>query len=36
MPYADNDGVKVYYEVAGEGMPFVMLHANPCDHPLWM
>ncbi|MGB0575447.1 MAG: alpha/beta fold hydrolase [Alphaproteobacteria bacterium] len=36
MPYADNDGVKVYYEVNGEGMPFVMLHANPCDHRMWM
>ena len=36
MPYADNDGVKIYYEVAGEGIPFVMLHANPCDHRMWM
>ena len=36
MPYANNDGVKVYYEVAGTGTPFVMLHANPCDHRMWM
>ncbi|NKB22754.1 MAG: alpha/beta fold hydrolase [Alphaproteobacteria bacterium] len=36
MPYADNEGVQVYYEVAGEGTPFVMLHANPCDHRMWM
>jgi 3-oxoadipate enol-lactonase len=36
MPYANNDGVKIHYEVAGEGIPFVMLHANPCDHRMWM
>jgi len=36
MPYAQNGDVKVYYEVAGEGKPFVMLHANPCDHRMWM
>ncbi|MBK18759.1 MAG: hypothetical protein CMM52_07970 [Rhodospirillaceae bacterium] len=36
MPFSDNKGVKVYYEVVGEGPPFVMLHANPCDHRMWM
>lgn len=36
MPYANNRGVSIFYEVAGEGMPFVMLHANPCDHRMWM
>ncbi len=25
MPYADNDGVKIYYEVHGEGTPFLLL-----------
>lgn len=36
MPYSTRNGVRVYYEVAGEGTPFVMLHANPCDHRMWM
>lgn len=36
MPYAVNNGVKTYYEVAGEGPDFLMLHANPCDHRMWM
>ena len=26
MPYANNKGVKIYYEVEGEGLPLVMLH----------
>jgi pimeloyl-ACP methyl ester carboxylesterase len=26
MPYANNDGVKIYYEVEGEGPPVVLLH----------
>lgn len=36
MPYAVNKGVRVYYEVSGQGPDFVMLHANPCDHRMWM
>ena len=36
MPYSRNNGVAVYYEVAGEGFPFVMVHANPFDHNLWL
>lgn len=36
MPYAVNKGVKTYYEVTGEGPDFLMLHANPCDHRMWM
>ena len=36
MPYAVNKGVKIYYEVTGEGPDFLMLHANPCDHRMWM
>ena len=35
MPYSEKNGVRTYYEVTGEGMPFVMLHANPCDHWMW-
>jgi 3-oxoadipate enol-lactonase len=36
MPHAINKGVKTYYEVTGEGPDFLMLHANPCDHRMWM
>ena len=36
MSYSDSNGVKIYYEVSGEGFPFVMVHANPFDHNLWM
>lgn len=36
MPYNTANGVKIYYEVSGEGLPFVMVHANPFDHNLWM
>src|SRR3989304_8851931 len=34
--YSTANGVKIYYEVSGEGLPFVMVHANPFDHNLWM
>ncbi len=36
MPYNTANGIKIYYEVSGEGFPFVMVHANPFDHNLWM
>jgi len=36
MPFCTRDGVRIYYEVAGEGPDLVMLHANPCDHRMWM
>lgn len=36
MPYSVANGIKIYYEVAGEGLPFVLVHANPFDHNLWM
>src|SRR5688572_6329107 len=36
MPYSTGNRVKIYYEVSGEGFPFVMIHANPFDHHLWM
>jgi len=26
MPYFDNEGIKIYYEIEGEGPPVVMLH----------
>ena len=34
--YSTANGVKIYYEVSGAGLPFVMIHANPFDHNLWM
>ena len=27
MPYANNNGVKIYYEVEGKGPPLVLAHA---------
>ena len=36
MPYSTARGVKIYYEVSGDGFPFVLVHANPFDHNLWM
>jgi len=35
MPFANNDGIAVYYETYGAGPPFVFVHANPFDHRLW-
>jgi len=36
MPYSIAKGLRIYYEVSGEGAPFVLVHANPFDHNLWM
>src|SRR4030067_1484934 len=36
MPYSKSSDLKIYYEVSGEGLPFVMVHANPFDHNLWI
>ena len=36
MPYSRANGLNIYYEVSGEGFPFVLVHANPFDHNLWM
>jgi 3-oxoadipate enol-lactonase len=36
MPHSTSNGIKIYYEVSGKGFPFVMVHANPFDHNLWM
>jgi len=30
------NGVEIYYEVAGEGPPLVLIHAIPFDHTLWL
>jgi pimeloyl-ACP methyl ester carboxylesterase len=31
MPYFDNEGIKIYYEIEGEGPPVVMLHGFPAN-----
>ena len=36
MPYSKHSDVRIYYETCGEGPPFVLVHANPFDHRLWM
>lgn len=36
MAYSTNNGVKSYYEVSGEGFPFVLMHANPFDRRMFM
>jgi len=29
MPYANNNGVKIYYEVEGQGPPLVLASGSP-------
>ena len=36
MPYSTRNGLRIYYEISGEGPPIVLVHANPFDHRLWM
>lgn len=36
MPWSRSNGIKIYYEVVGEGPPLVLLHANPFDHTMWL
>jgi len=36
MPYCAVNGIKIYYEVSGEGRPLLLVHANPFDHRLWL
>ncbi len=33
--YADVNGARLYYEVAGEGQPLVLIHAGICDSRMW-
>lgn len=32
---ADVNGAQLYYETAGEGHPFIMVHAGICDSRMW-
>lgn len=36
MPWSRSNRLSIYYEVAGEGPPLVLLHANPFDHTMWL
>lgn len=36
MPYSRANGVKIHYEISGEGVPFVFVHATPFDHNLFL
>ncbi len=36
MPWSRSNGVSIFYEMAGEGPPLVLLHANPFDHTMWL
>jgi 3-oxoadipate enol-lactonase len=36
MPFSRANGVDIWYEVAGDGPPLLLVHANPFDHNLWM
>ncbi len=36
MPYCSVNGIRIYYDVSGEGFPMVFIHANPFDHRLWI
>ncbi len=35
MSFSQNNGVNIYYEVAGQGPALVFVHANPFDRRLW-
>jgi pimeloyl-ACP methyl ester carboxylesterase len=35
MPYANNNGVKIYYEVEGEGTPLVLVHGMIFSGESW-
>jgi len=35
MPYANNQGTKIYYEVAGEGPPLVLAHGGFGNLSMW-
>ena len=36
MPVTTESGISIHYETAGEGHPFVFIHANPFDHNMWL
>jgi 3-oxoadipate enol-lactonase len=36
MPVSRENGLDIYYEVAGAGPPLLLIHALPFDHNLWL
>ena len=34
--YADVNGIKIYYEIHGEGYPLVLLHGFTMSHEMWL
>ena len=35
MSFANNNGVKIYYVVEGQGPSIIMLHGGPGSHKEW-
>lgn len=35
MPYVDNDGVKIWFEVEGEGQPLMLIHGTTGNLNIW-
>ncbi|MBI3092232.1 MAG: alpha/beta fold hydrolase [Candidatus Tectomicrobia bacterium] len=35
MPHAEANGIRMYYELHGEGEPLVLIMGTGCDHTLW-
>lgn len=35
MAYCSVNGIRIHYEISGEGFPLVLIHANPFDRRLW-
>ncbi|MGE3245172.1 MAG: alpha/beta fold hydrolase, partial [Beijerinckiaceae bacterium] len=35
MPWSNRNGLRIHYEVHGDGPPLVLVHANPFDRRLW-
>ena len=36
MPFSQANGVKIWFETAGDGPAMILIHANPFDHDLWL
>jgi len=36
MSYCAVNGIRIHYEVSGEGFPLALIHANPFDRRLWI
>jgi 3-oxoadipate enol-lactonase len=36
MAYCSTNGVKIHYEISGDGYPLVLVHANPFDRRLFL